>query len=261
MRSLGQLHSLHCPIDWKAIAPEGNFIKFPPYPWHRQTYWSESEDSKVSRLPCLGHPILGAKLPGARMVFQGFIDIRAQPFAVDHKIQGHVLMPGTGFVEMGLALGKEVYGDGNFVLSDVELLKAAFMPEKETLMTQTILDPRTGRYFIETQPLGQPNRPWTVHCVGVLRERPPIESANRPVLEDVQSRCKNALPSKVFYEFFRRCGFPFGPSFRGLTQIRLGVGEMLGLLICRRNVKRISMTIFSIPPCSMRVCKEISVAS
>ena len=230
MRSLGMLHSLHCPVDWSVIAPQGKFVKFPAYPWHKQTYWSESEDSKVSRLPCVGHPILGAKLPGSRLVFQGFIDIRAQPFAVDHKIQGHVLMPGTGFVEMGLALGKEIYGEGNFVLSDVELLKAAFMPEKETLMTQTILDSRTGRYFIETQPLGQPNRPWTVHCVGVLRERPPVEPAFRPTLDEVKNRCVNALPSKVFYEFFRRCGFPFGPSFRGLTQIRLGVGEMLGVV-------------------------------
>ena len=116
------------------------------------------------------------------------------------------------------------------MLTDVELLKAAFMPEKETLMTQTIFDSRTGRYFIETQPLGQPNRPWTVHCVGVLRERPPVAPAIRPTLDEIKQRCVNSLPAEVFYEFFRRCGFPFGPSFRGLSQIRLGVGEMLGVV-------------------------------
>ena len=228
MRSLGMHYSLHCPIDWSSLCAQGRFIKFPAYPWHKQAYWSESDDSKVSRLPCVGHPILGARLPGSRLIYQGFIDVRAQPFAVDHKIQGHVLMPGTGFVEMGLALGKEIYGEGNFVLSDIELLKAAFMPDKETLMTQTILDSRTGRYFIETQPLGQPHRPWTVHSVGVLRERPPVEPSIRPVLADVKKRCTNSIPATVFYDFFRRCGFPFGPSFRGLTQIRLGIGEMLG---------------------------------
>ena len=80
MRSLGMLHSLHCPIDWSVLAPQGEFVKFPAYPWHKQSYWSESEGSKVSRLPCGGHPILGAKLPGSRLVFQGFIDTRAQPF-------------------------------------------------------------------------------------------------------------------------------------------------------------------------------------
>jgi thioester reductase-like protein len=230
MRSLGMLYSLHCPVDWSVLAPHGHFLKFPAYPWQKQSYWSESDDSRVSRLPCLGHPILGARLPGSRLVYQGFIDVRAQPFAMDHKIQGHVLMPGTGFVEMGLALGKEIYGEGNFVLSDVELLKAAFMPEKETLMTQTLLDSRTGRYFIETQPLGQPHRPWTVHSVGVLRERPPIASEIRPTLSEVKRRCNNSLPANVFYDFFRRCGFPFGPSFRGLTHIRLGIGEMLGVV-------------------------------
>lgn len=228
LRSLGRLYSLGVPIDWSALAPDGQFIRFPSYPWHKQSYWTESSDSKVSRLPCLGHPILGSRLPGSRLVFQGFIDVRAQPFAEDHKIQGHVLMPGTGFVEMGLALGKEIYGAGNFALCDVELLKAAFMPERETLMTQTIFDSRTGRYLIESQPLGQPHRPWTVHSAGVLRERPPTNPTIRPTLEDARKRCVNSLPANVFYDLFRSCGFAFGPSFRGLKQIRLGDAEMLG---------------------------------
>ncbi|TWU06101.1 type I polyketide synthase [Stieleria varia] len=228
LKSLGKLYGLHCSVQWPVLAPTATFLPLPAYPWHKQSYWSESEDSRVSRLPCEGHPILGARVPGSRMVYQGFIDTRIQPFAVDHQIQGHVLMPGTGFLEMGMALGREVHGEGNFVITDVELLKAAFMPVKETLMTHTILDIRTGRYSIETQPLGQPHRPWTVHCTGYLRERAPVPPSIKPELSDVRRRCIESLPAKVFYDFFRRCGFPFGPSFRGLTQIRLGIGEMLG---------------------------------
>ena len=228
LSSLGKLYAWQCDIDWTTFVDQGKFIGVPAYPWNKQSYWSESNDSQVSRLPCVGHPILGARLPGSRLVYQGFIDVRAQPFAVDHKIQGHVLMPGTGFVEIGLALGKEIYGEGNFVLSDVQLLKAAFMPEKETLMSHTFLDSRTGKFFIETQPLGQPDRPWTVHCVGNLRERPPVEASVLPDLDEVRKRCDHPVPSTVFYDFFRKCGFPFGPSFKGLTQINLGTAEMIG---------------------------------
>ncbi len=228
LQSLGKLYALQCNVDWTAFVKTGAFTGVPRYAWDKQTYWSESADSKVSRLPCKGHPILGERLPGSRLVFQGFMDVRAQPFAEDHKIQGHVLMPGTGFLETANALGQEIYGEGNYVTSDVQLMKAAFLPAKETLMSQTILDKRTGQFFIETQPLGQPDRPWTVHCTGVLRERPPVEPELFPRLEEVQQRCNNRLPANVFYDFFRRCGFPFGPSFKGLTQIQLGVGEMLG---------------------------------
>ena len=72
LHSLGSLHALGYPIDWAGLMPEPRrFIRLPLYPWQRERFWHEADESRVSRLRrrptrCSGSRKAGLGPPGRR---------------------------------------------------------------------------------------------------------------------------------------------------------------------------------------------------
>ena len=72
LHSLGSLHALGYPIDWGGLIPgPRRFVRLPGYPWQRERFWHESEESRVSRLSaplirCSGTHRAGHGPPGRR---------------------------------------------------------------------------------------------------------------------------------------------------------------------------------------------------
>ncbi len=51
LKSLGKLYTLGYPINWHHIYPAGGrCVRLPSYPWQRERYWKESEESQQARL-------------------------------------------------------------------------------------------------------------------------------------------------------------------------------------------------------------------
>jgi acyl transferase domain-containing protein len=60
LRALGQLYTLGQPVDWSALVPGGGrFVRLPSYPWQRERFWHESEESADARLGAAGPPAAG----------------------------------------------------------------------------------------------------------------------------------------------------------------------------------------------------------
>ncbi len=48
-RSLGALYALGQPVDWSALYPSGRLTRLPSYPWQRERYWLEAEETASPR--------------------------------------------------------------------------------------------------------------------------------------------------------------------------------------------------------------------
>jgi acyl transferase domain-containing protein len=109
--AVASLHVHGVPIDWGAIAPRSwKFVELPGHPWERQVHWTESEESRATRLDGPVHPLLGYRLKSTEPIWQSEIDANCPRYLQDHRIDGAVLFPTTGYVELILAAARQVLG-------------------------------------------------------------------------------------------------------------------------------------------------------
>ncbi|MDP2613972.1 polyketide synthase dehydratase domain-containing protein, partial [Oceanobacter sp. 2_MG-2023] len=82
-------------------------------------------------------------------------DIEQQPYLSDHRIQGNVLFPAAGYVEMAAQAMKDLTGDTAAVIADINLLKALYLPEADTKAVQFNFDADSARFTVTTMPNGE----------------------------------------------------------------------------------------------------------
>ena len=172
LRSLGSLHVLGQPIDWCGLLPEPRrFISLPLYPWQRERFWHEADESRVTRLSAPAHPLLGVAQGGPKPGWESRLDLQLAAYLADHRVQHAAIMPAAAYLELAFAAGREAFGAAGCELFDVKFANPCFLTPEGPLRLQTSFDPDSGMVHIHTRPvLG--DRPWTVHFSAALRARP-----------------------------------------------------------------------------------------
>jgi acyl transferase domain-containing protein len=118
LRSLGALHCLGRPVPWETVAGKGRLLRLPRYPWQRERFWHESRESSETRLGKPGHALLGPAQPTPTPSWESTLDCGLLPYLNDHKVQGHVVVPGVAYIEMALAAAKDLFATGPYVIED-----------------------------------------------------------------------------------------------------------------------------------------------
>jgi amino acid adenylation domain-containing protein/non-ribosomal peptide synthase protein (TIGR01720 family) len=227
LRALGTLYALGYSLAWDHLAPTtGRFVRLPAYPWEHDHYWYEPEEGREMRLPTFRHPLLGRALPAPTPSWENKLDLRRFPALADHRVRGHIVLPGTAYLEMGLAVGKEAVEGGCSVLEEVQMVKACFLPEGQAQTLQTVFNPADSTFTVFSRPQGS-NAAWTTHAKGVLRARP-LEAPADVCLEKIKARCPVALDRESCYARFANVGLEYGPAFQGLQRLYQGCDEALG---------------------------------
>lgn len=229
--SLGRLYTLGWPVDWPRLYPEGGtFVKLPAYPWQRERYWNESEESRKCRLGNDDlHPLLGARLDSAHTTWDASIDLQRLSYLGDHRIYGEVVCPAGAYLEMALAAARDVHGSGTWVLEDVKLEKALVLQEGEPVQIQVTSDDAENLFSIYSR-AGKTTQSWIRHASGHLGLLPAGKAPATLSLQRLREQCRKEVTAQECYQRFDRVGLQYGPQFRGLGRIWSGDGESLGQL-------------------------------
>ena len=128
-------------VDWGSMY-EGRacrVVDLPLYPWNHSTeYWMESRHHYCMRRGMgLAVPLLGLfyplGVPDHSVVFEADISTETLPLLADHVYQKSLLLPATMYMEVCLALGRKLYGDGvEFSLHGLDLPQAMWFAPDET---------------------------------------------------------------------------------------------------------------------------------
>jgi acyl transferase domain-containing protein/NADPH:quinone reductase-like Zn-dependent oxidoreductase len=244
LAALGRLFSLGVGVDWPAVLGGGRPVDLPTYGFVRQRFWLPSwlaklTDMRDAGLARGGHPLLGAVVErpeSGGVVLTGSLSVGDLPWLADHVIDGVLLFPGAGFVEMALRAGDEV---GCSVVEELTLLAPLVLPPTGGTRVQVVVDASgdsgSRGVWVYSQGTGQDSL-WTLHAEGVLSAGSAAPSADLSVWPPPGA---SAVDAGDAYEVLARRGYQYGQAFRGLralwrrgqevfAEVTLGEGMTVG---------------------------------
>jgi thioester reductase-like protein len=253
LRALGALHALGRPVAWERVAPRARFVRLPGYPWQRERFWYEPEESKEGRLGAPGHPLLGSHWRAPS--WENWLDRRLLPYLNDHCVQGQVLIPGAAFLEMALAAGRTVFPGETPVVEDVKFIRAMFLPDGQSLAVQSVFTPSDGAFAICSR-TASADRSWTAHVSAVLGPPVPDPVDGQVAPAAIQARCPAELSGEECYARLRSLGLEFGPTFQGIERLWQGEGEALGRVRIPESVQA-QLPDYQFHPAVLDACLQV----
>jgi acyl transferase domain-containing protein/NAD(P)-dependent dehydrogenase (short-subunit alcohol dehydrogenase family)/phospholipid N-methyltransferase len=236
LAGLGALFVHGVEVDFAGLdrAAPRRKLALPTYPFQRARYWVDFPTSPgaqaIHRRKPGGHPLLGSRLrsPARTVQFESWLSAAAFSFLNDHRVFERAILPGTGFIELALAAGRETLGDDLAAVEDLTIHAALAVDDDEERLLQAVVTPgEDGAARLEIYTQGDESEPWLLHATAALRPAaPPPELAESPA--EIQARCPETISGEAHYQRLAESGLAFGESLKGVVQLWRRDGEALG---------------------------------
>lgn len=222
--SCAQLYAAGFLPDWSAFHERNGATPLPAYPWQRERYWMETDESRTDRLGEVEHPLLGTRRDVPSPTWRRHLDGSRPAYLAEHRVMDANLFPGAGYVEMALAAGRSVYGATRCVVEDVHFWAPVVLRPGVPYVLDTSLDALTGTVEVHgRQPAA---REWVRHASARLT--PASASVPRVDIQAVLARCSDGWDRGRCYDSFRAAGFDYGSAFQSIDRLWLGEREAIG---------------------------------
>ncbi len=236
LQSLATLYLMGVNVDWPGVERGcgRRIVDVPTYPFQRERHWfcAAPKPPARPRGRDSGHPLLGTRLrsAGAEAVFESHIGADAPAFVRQHRVQGHVVVPATAFLDTLVTAAQQLYVGDAVHLTDVTIRQALLLPVDGAVRSlQLVAGPEHdgARLATISSVADGADDGWTAHVTAHLR-RGASASPAAGRFEAARRACTESLDLDAFYEGFERRGLDFGSAFRSLRQLWRGVGQALG---------------------------------
>lgn len=200
-----------------------NLIDLPTYPWQHRTFTIPVSNEAVDNWGIRPrHPLIGGRVTDGQLEWRTFLDASVVPYLADHRIDGDVVVPGTGLLEMVLAAGREWLGDGPLMVEDFDILRALMLPDDGMREVAVRISAETKTVeILSRRRLGE--QEWSLHAKGrVSRPRRAAQAAPKVPPGG------HAYDIADIYERARRSGLGYGPEFRRVRSARR-IGSLIDI--------------------------------
>ncbi|MGQ2936906.1 MAG: polyketide synthase dehydratase domain-containing protein, partial [Sphingopyxis sp.] len=166
-------------LNWRAGGP-GRTVDLPSYPFQRERCWFQAKPP--APVPAVrgrgtGHPLLGTRLRGAgsETVFESRLSADEPAFMREHRVQGHVVVPATAYLDTLLAAARQLFGQGPVAVEDITVQEAMLLADDGAARTLQVVcgaARQGGAVAVTLSSLGEDAadaEPWVAHVSGTLR--------------------------------------------------------------------------------------------
>lgn len=205
-------------VDWNSVGlGSGEHVDLPPAPWNRERYWHESQESQNSRFQPNYHPLLGERVGDSSSRWNKTLDRVEQPWLSQHGLNGQVIFPAAGFIELSLAAATRTLGVEQVVLDEFDIQRALFLSLESPPEVQVSADDSVGHLTISSR-VGGPKQPWTKHSQTNFRD---FADSTPPSLNlaDWSGPSVETISVESVYSEFQSVGFEYGPVFSGIRSV------------------------------------------
>ncbi|MFE8941660.1 SDR family NAD(P)-dependent oxidoreductase [Streptomyces sp. NPDC007872] len=255
--AVAQLYTANFSLSWTGFhsGRERRTVSLPGYAFDRKRYWLPTGSNRhglgtrVADTSGVHHPLLGAetgtdeqRAAGVRE-FSTAIAADRPGYLADHVAMGKVVFPGTGYLEIVLALQDAVFGHTRRAVRDVALREALLLDEGAPTRLRTRLLPAAdGTSTVEVVSLtgSGADEVERLHATAVLSaadeaQEGPGEAARALVdLAGRDERPEDHLRADDVYAAYAGAGLDYGPAFRLMRSVTrfpsgLTVGDLGGV--------------------------------
>ena len=232
LATLAQLYTAGLDIDWQAVTQDynGQKISLPTYPFQRQRYWFDLAQTntgfKQSQKEYL-HPLIGQALssPVQQTIFQAYLKLNNYGWLLDHCLENEIIFPGTGYLEMAVALGLFHFQNSQLLIENIELTSPLYLNSDREI--QLITSPQQNAYSWEVH--SSKNREWQLHASGQVSALKTL--INDDSLSQIKNRFTEAeLNVQQHYLDCQQKGINYGKSFQGIKQLWAKGDRAFGLI-------------------------------
>ncbi|MBB5156453.1 SDR family NAD(P)-dependent oxidoreductase [Saccharopolyspora phatthalungensis] len=230
LESLGSLYAAGAEPDWKGVHPgPRKHLDLPRYPWQRERHWVESTESRNKRLGTEGPRLSGRAVASVTPIRDVELSASKFPYLIDHRIGEAVIFPGSGYLEVALAMFAD---DDPCYLEDVVFHRPLVLPASSITTMRAGYDP--SRRLVTLHSSAQSDESaWTLHAE--LRRghvaRPRIPERRTETLAEL-TRTLPELSHDDVYARLDGSNLNYGPAFRAVERLwcREETGEVFGEL-------------------------------
>ncbi len=245
---------------WERRLPAADWVRLPRYPWRKERYWQETPASQRNRVSTLAHPLLKRRLDTEVPTWESDLDSPLLAFLQDHCIEGTVVFPGAGYVDMAISAARSLLGENAaLALADVRFERALYLSGDELLTLRITVDPQAGTVRIASRVRDSADPEWRLHCTGTIRFDSGAREA-RADLAAIAARCPVAIAPERCYDYFRGFGLQYGPLFRGIAGLQQGQREALAEVEVPAEL-RPAMERFAAHPAVLDLCFQTLAAA
>jgi polyketide synthase 12 len=211
-------------VDWRAVLPGAEYVELPTYAFERRRFWLSGDGAALDAaglgLGASEHALLGAvvELPDSGgVVLTGRLSPASQGWLTDHAVDGVVVFPGAGFVELAIRAGDEV---GCSAVDELTLQSPLMLPASGPVAVQVVVGPadESGQRDVSVYSRADANSDsgWICHAAGQLGPKSIEPSADLSVWPP-----EGAAPVDLAdgYQRLAARGYDYGPAFQGLTTL------------------------------------------
>ncbi len=241
MGSLGILFTHGYPVNWQQFfGLHRQFVKMPHYAWQHESHWFENEKCAEGRLGKGFHPhLIDFKQSVAdpnNVIWDVELSKAIHPYIEEHKVEGTIVFPGTGHLEIATAAAKEIYQNHSVCLENIQLASALFLPEEgDAPETRLEFSSQAGDYALYSK-TDRSAEEWTKHSWGKIITGDNPQQAKQVDIQEIKNRIIDPLSISDLYLELKEAGLQYGESFRCIRNMWEGNNELLGLLqISKKN--------------------------
>jgi NADPH:quinone reductase-like Zn-dependent oxidoreductase/SAM-dependent methyltransferase len=236
LESVAQAYARGVSLDWERFAAPYRYRKvaLPTYPFQRERYWVNLKSTRQAAgndsagdSSLLGRRIDSPALDGA--IFTSAMGPgTAAEFALDHRVFGVPILPGTAYLALAVDAASRVLGSQSVELRDVEFQEALAIPEKGQREVQLIARRNGGSELrLEIFSRSGAASGWTLHFTARALRSSSVPQA--PAHYDASDeRGFESVDTQIFYSQLEERGLEFGPLFQGVEALRRGARDAIG---------------------------------
>jgi acyl transferase domain-containing protein/acyl carrier protein len=259
-RLIAALHVLGHSPDWRAAQGQGAWTRLPTYAWRNSRFWAETPASRRSRLQPPEHALLARRIDAATPSWEVDLEAPQLGFLEDHQIQGVVVFPGAGYMEMVMHAARSLYGGLDAVaLEQVAFVKALYLSPEQPVTLRLAIEPATHTYSITSRVHADEAASWQTHCTGRLR----VSQSPRHAPIDIaalQAQCPIEVARAACYQHFRALGLEYGETFQGIARLWQGEAQAVALLDVPAELQ-LTLGDFNAHPAVLDVCFQTLAAA
>ncbi len=174
--------------------------------------------------------------------FLSDINVRRLPYLAEHKVQGTVVFPGAGYLELGLAAAQQAFGPGTHLIENVNFQQVLFLDEQPHPV-QVVVSPEVAgcsAFQVFHLPIKASEsadaapEAWVLHAEGAIRRAQPNDPAPSPrdkSIEQLQFESSELLDRAECRRRLSCRGLDYGPAFEWSESTWRSDGEALSRFV------------------------------